>query len=259
MQQTPYGRAALAAMASLLLLLSAAPAMAAHPLITDDTGTQGKGRFQIEVNAEYAHARSEGVTATATQLASTLSYGVSDPFDIVLAVPYQFVRLRDSGISSGEEGLSDVTLEAKWRFYDRDGLSLALKPGVSLPTGDGEKGLGAGKTGYHLFFIGSKEIETWAFHLNAGYLRNDNRAGEIKDLWHASAAATLRATGDLTLAANIGIETNAARDANGHPAFILGGVVYSVTEDLDLDIGIKGGLTRPETDYAVLTGITYRF
>ena len=35
------------------LLLIACPSWAAHPLITDDTGTQGKGKFQLELNGQY--------------------------------------------------------------------------------------------------------------------------------------------------------------------------------------------------------------
>jgi len=37
----------------LALLLFAGPSWAAHPLITDDTGTQGKGNFQLEFNGQY--------------------------------------------------------------------------------------------------------------------------------------------------------------------------------------------------------------
>lgn len=33
-----------------LSLMAAGAVFAAHPLITDDTGTQGRGKFQIEVN-----------------------------------------------------------------------------------------------------------------------------------------------------------------------------------------------------------------
>ncbi|KJU81897.1 hypothetical protein MBAV_005910, partial [Candidatus Magnetobacterium bavaricum] len=47
--------------------------------------------------------------------------------------------------------------------------------------------------------------------------------------------------------------------SNRHPAFILGGVTYSVAEDLDISCGVKGGLTRSETDYALLLGLTWRF
>lgn len=31
------------------------PLFAAHPLITEDTGTQGKGNFQLELTGEHAH------------------------------------------------------------------------------------------------------------------------------------------------------------------------------------------------------------
>jgi len=34
-----------------ITLLTAGVAFGAHPLITDDTGTQGKGKFQLEVNS----------------------------------------------------------------------------------------------------------------------------------------------------------------------------------------------------------------
>jgi hypothetical protein len=34
----------------LLLCLPAVPSCAAIPLITDDTGTQGKGKFQLEIS-----------------------------------------------------------------------------------------------------------------------------------------------------------------------------------------------------------------
>jgi hypothetical protein len=37
------------------------------------------------------------------------------------------------------------------------------------------------------------------------------------------------------------------------------GVIYSVSEDFDLDCGTKAGLTRAEADYGLLAGLTYRF
>jgi hypothetical protein len=36
-------------------------------------------------------------------------------------------------------------------------------------------------------------------------------------------------------------------------------VSYSVITSLDVSAGIKVGLTPPETDVALITGITYRF
>ena len=44
-----------------------------------------------------------------------------------------------------------------------------------------------------------------------------------------------------------------------HPVFLLGGLVYSVTDSFDLSGGIKTGLNSAETDLGVLAGITVRF
>ncbi len=232
---------------------------AAHPLITDDTGTQGKGKFQLELNGEYGREDEDGVTTNTTEASTILSYGVINNVDIVFGIPYQYVRAKDSGAAFTEDGVSDASIELKWRFYERKGLSLALKPGITLPTGDEEKGLGAGRSTYSLFFITTKEIEPWAFHLNLGYMRNDNKADERKNLWHASLASTVEVVKDLEVVVNIGIEKDTERNSNIDPAFILGGLIYSVSENFDIDFGIKHELTKPETDYSVLAGITWRF
>lgn len=234
-------------------------AFAAHPLITDDAGTQGKGKFQLEVNGEYAHEEEDGVTENAAEIATMLSLGIGDNIDVVFGIPYQSRRTKDPGSSTGEKGVSDISLELKWRFYEKDGLSFALKPGFTLPTGDEAKGLGAGKATYSLFLITTRELEPWAFHLNLGYGRNENKADEREDIWHASLASERELVKNLTAVANLGVERNPDRTSNDHPAFILGGLIYSLSEGLDLDFGVKGGLNKPETDYSILAGATLRF
>jgi hypothetical protein len=240
-------------------VMTAGSAFAAHPLITDDTGTQGKGKFQLEMNSEFSNESEDGATEEVFEFSPVLSYGLTDNVDIVLGVPHQHIWLKEDGQKSTENGLSDISLELKWRFYEKEGLSLALKPGISLPTGDDEKGLGAGKAIYSAFFVASKEIDPWAFHLNLGYIRNENRANERKNLYHASVAAAVGVLKDLTFTANIGVERNADRNVNTHPAFVLGGLIYSLSENLDVDFGIKAGLNEPASDYAVLAGVAWRF
>ncbi len=237
---------------------------AAHPLITDDTGTQGAGKFQLEINSEFAYdkEREEGVTIKETggEVATILSYGITENIDIVLGIPYQWFRAKEDGsIIAKEDGLSDVSLEMKWRFFEKDGLSLALKPGITLPTGDEDKGLGAGRITYSAFFITTKELDPWAFHLNLGYIRNENKHDERKNLWHASLASEVEVLKDTKLVADIGVERNPDRESNTHPAFILGGVIYSISENIDIDFGVKGGLNKPETDLTFLAGIALRF
>lgn len=233
---------------------------AAHPLISDDTGTQGKGKWQLEVNGEFAHEDEDGATEKSTEVAAILSYGVADTIDIVLGAPYQWIRVKEDGSTIlKENGLSDMSVEMKWRFFEHERFSLALKPGISLPTGDDEKGLGSGKIAYSVFLISTYETELLAIHANLGYIRNENDADERKNLWHASVAAGYGLAEKLTLVGNIGIERNTDRNINTHPAFILGGLIYSISENFDIDFGVKGGLTNPETDYSILAGIAWRF
>ncbi|MFZ5998172.1 MAG: transporter [Nitrospirota bacterium] len=251
------------AVALAMVLSTTAVTYAAHPLITDDTGTQGKGKFQVEVNSEFGYdkEKEEGVTTKEriSEVSTILSYGVVDNVDVVLGVPYQWIRTKEDGATTSVDGISDVSLEVKWRFYEKDGLGFALKPGVTLPTGDDEDGLGAGRATYSLFFISTKELEPWAFHVNLGYIRNENKVDDRKDVWHASIASELEVIKNLRAVANVGIERNTDRTSNNHPAFILGGVIYSINENLDIDFGIKGALNKAETDYTFLAGLAWRF
>jgi len=239
-------------------------AWGAHPLITDDTGTQGEGKFQVELSGQYDSDKEavNGVSAesTGSQFATTLSYGILENTDLVLSLPYQWTQGKEDGVTVYDErGISDTTFEVKWRFYEKEGLSLALKPGLSFPTGNDEKGLGAGRTGYQAFLIASLDAAPWAFHANVGYIGNENKADEEKNLWHASFAATCEVIKNLKVVGNVGIERNPDKAADEDPAFLLGGVIYSVSESFDIDFGVKYGLTAAETDWSMMTGAAFRF
>jgi hypothetical protein len=246
-----------------------APAYAARPLITDDTGTQGKGKFLFELNGQVANEREEPAEAGGTnasakererELRAALTYGVADSVDLIFTAPYQRKKteVNDATVSD-VNGIADVSLEIKWRFFERDGLSFAVKPGLTFPTGDKDKDLSAGRMGGTLFFITTKETGPWAFHLNLGYKRNENQADEREDIWHASLAGEYRIIKNLKLVANIGQERNPDKSSIINPAFLLGGFIYSVREDLDLDLGIKAGLNDAEARITCLAGMVIRF
>ena len=247
-----------------MFLFIACPSWAAHPLITDDTGTQGKGKFQLELNGQSdwdnEDVNGTSVKTTGGQVATTLSYGIAENVDLVLSLPYQWGRTEENEATAYDEnGIGDMVFETKWRFFEKDGFSIALKPGISIPTGNNEKGLGTGQLGGHLFLIASQELGSLAFHGNLGYIRNENNADERKDIWHASLATTWEALKNLKLVANIGIERNRDDNASNDPAFLIGGVIYSVAENFDVDCGIKYGLNSSETDLSLMAGITFRF
>lgn len=245
---------------AVFLACLAAPALAEHPLITDDAGTQGRGKVQLELVAEYGRSEDDG-TVTKTLVGPTMpvmSIGISDAVDLVSGIAYQHATVEDAESRLTRSGAADFALDVKWRFYESGGLGLALKPGLTLPTGDDAKGLGAGKSTQHLFAIATKESGPWAFHANAGYTRNANRAGDREALWHASAAATRSFAESLKATVNAGVDSNPDPRSRRMPAFVLGGLVYSVSEKLDVDVGAKRSFNVSGTAYAVLGGITVR-
>jgi hypothetical protein len=237
---------------------------AAHPLITDDAGTLGRGKFQLELTGQYdsdkENVNGVSVKTTGGQISSTLSYGIVENVDLVLSLPYSWGKIEeDELIVYNEKGISDMVFETKWRFWEKEGYALAAKPGIRIPTGDDKKGLGAGEVGYQAFLIGSKEMVSWSFHANIGYVHNENKVAEQRNIWHASLATTWEAVKNLKLVTNIGIERNPDNTAKNNPAFLIAGAIYSIDENIDLDCGVKYGLNSSETDWSLLMGIAIRF
>lgn len=82
-------------MSARVLLRVAVPALAAlggaahaaHPLITEDTDTQGHGHVQIELNTEHLTVASQGSDRTVALTNAVLTHGVTDPLDVLLTVP----------------------------------------------------------------------------------------------------------------------------------------------------------------------------
>jgi hypothetical protein len=242
-----------------MVLASASPIFAAIPLITDDTGTQGKKNFQLELFGEFEEDSEPRITTKTSDLSATLTYGICDSADIIFGIPYEAWRSEDSESVVKGSGIGDLSLEAKWRFYEKEGLSFALKPGFAIPTGDEEKGLGAGRPTYHLLFVATRQMKPWEFDMNVGYLYNENSVSERKNIWFASLDGQLEVLKNLKLVLDAGVATNPDSSSNTPPAYILGGLIWSLRENVEIGLGVKGGLTKSETDIAFRGGVTWRF
>jgi len=240
------------------------PSFAARPLKTDDAGTVGKGKVQVELGVESSSWKNTEddikIKEMEMEASCVFTYGLMDTVDLVAGFSYVWGKVEEDGETVFDANrLSNVSLEAKWRFFEKNGFGLALKPDITLPTGNHKKGFGTGRVTYGLTFVASKEIEPFAFHFNAGYTRNENRVEERKDIWSASVAATYEAMKGLNMVVNIGFERNADPTAQTTPAFALVGLYYAVNDYITLDAGFKFGLNRAEMDHAVIAGITIAF
>ena len=226
----------------------AVDARAAHPLITEDTGTQGRGRWQLEVNGERSRLDAGGRVG---QGAATLSYGATDSVDLQLTGGLAEVR---DGVRI--RGALDTALDLKWRFFEREALTLAIKPGVTLPTA--KPGLGGERAKGGSLLIASYELEALALHAHAGYLRNRNAIGERTSLRHASASLWLKPTEALKLV------VDRSRDTNPDPASSralhqsIAGAIYGITKDFDVDVGWRR-THGPDGERAVMAGVALRW
>ena len=254
-----------------MALFISTQAFASMPLVTDDTGTQGKGRFQLELGAASLRDREDvdgaALRQTGEEASAILSCGLADRVDLVATLPWSWNSIEEEGTASSDiNGAGDLSLQLKWRFFESEngGVSLALRPGVTLPTGNEHLGLGNGMASGNVMLIATKSAKPLCMHLNLGYTRNEyrlesDRLASRRDIWHASLAGDLTVSAHLRVVADIGLETNPAKGEKDDPAYLIGGLIYKAADNIDLDIGVKSGLTEAETDRAILAGVTMRF
>jgi hypothetical protein len=232
---------------------------AAHPLLTEDSGTQGQGNAQLELTLDAFRDRLAGVQIRGMQAGAVFSYGVADPADLQLGLPYLRVREDEDARRTLLSGISDVSLDLKWRFFERGALSLGFKPGITLPTGDEKKCLGAGRVTWGALLIGSYEPGPLAFHSHIGYRYYDNVVDLKTSLWHFSVASTWQVAESLKLVADL------SRDSNPVPGFstpldyLIVGAIWSLRKNLDLDLGYRHGASGPALDRGLLAGATLRW
>src|SRR5580765_539167 len=99
---------------ALLLFSGWAVAQGGAPLVTDDPGTPGDGKWEINL-ASTGGRTSRGWDLNA--VVADINYGLGDNIELKLEVPWTYVHESGgpwkSGLGSGSAGM-------KWRFLDRD-------------------------------------------------------------------------------------------------------------------------------------------
>jgi hypothetical protein len=136
------------------------------------------------------------------------NYGLTDRFDIGLAVPIVNVQMDASvrgeilrtataatptvhsfdglgqavktvSVSDSASGIGDLLVRAKYNFLRTDTTALAAAMDLRLPTGNEDELLGTGATQTQLFFIASGEFGRLSPHVNLGYTFSSGTASEL--------------------------------------------------------------------------------
>lgn len=250
---------------------------AAHPLITDDTGTQGKGNWQLELQGDIL--RSDRTVDTGSgpveqkrksnAFVPVLSYGILDNLDIQFGLSHLRLRTTENGVvTEDESGMSDSTLEFKWRFLEAGPFSLAVKPGLLLPTGNEDKGLGTGSTSWGVAVLATYDADPWTFLGNVAYTKArfklpQDAADNQSNLWRVSGGLSYAVAGDVRLVGEAGLRRNESKNDPFMPdktsQFAMIGIIYSPSKNMDFDAGFRKNLNDAEFDNAYLVGATFRW
>jgi outer membrane putative beta-barrel porin/alpha-amylase len=231
------------------------PALASHPLITENTNVLGEGVWELELHGERARDDEQGTSRRRSDVAAKLGCGIAHNADLEFELPY----VREVTDGGAVEGRGDASLSVKWRFHEKEGFSLAFKPNLLLPTGRDEVGLGAGRVRWALNVAGAYEAGRLEVIAHLGYTQNRNRVGERSSLWHASAALLYSLTERLRLLADYSDDSRPDPAAGSHGRELVVGATYAVSERIDLGLGLKKGLNDAADDRALRAGVKLRW
>jgi len=253
-------------------LLTVTSALAGPPLITDDAATVDVGKVEIELNGSspYDKETTAGVTTknSTADAEMKITTGLCKQLGVSLVIPYTVsARVTENDqLTNKASGFGDITVELKYIFAELAGVSVAVKPSIILPTGNYSAGLSEGRWQFGTTLIATKRYEDgkYALHANAGYEHHDYRSDEARqsnrsDIWSGSIAGEAEIVKGLFLVADFGLATNTDKASNNPPVYALTGARYEVNDLLDVNAGIKLGLTRPEDDVAFLYGLVLKF
>ena len=238
-----------------ILLACAADAFAAHPLLTEDTGTQGAGKFELELGNAWTRDGGE----RAYEFGPQLSYGVLPNLDGIVRPTWIALRTAGDGATTAR-GAGDTAVDVKWRFYEAGAVSVATRAGIDAPTGDAARGLGVGKATYHVLAAVSVDAAPLALHANLGYTRARADAINRRDLFHASAAAVMTIDpGWQLLLYDIAVDTNPERAQSTPQGIVRIGAIYTVRKGCDVDFGYQARLNHAAPARVLLAGLTVRW
>jgi len=259
-------------MVSTLTLAASSTSSAFFPLISDDTGTQGAGGNQLELDYLFQRQKNgaieiEGIAldeenTSGNFLLSTYTRGLTDNLDIFFGASRQLSQI--NGWNNTEIGL-------KWVFSGNqsEGWSFATKPRIILPVTKSmqDSGLGNAQANGGLTLIGSYLTDGAELHLNAGYLSNhtsDLGEGNSQrtNLWSMSVAPVLAIDDKWKLALDFGLQTNPDQNSQ-YIGLAEIAVVYAPAKDIQLGLGIIASPAingqRSNNGLTVTTGVTWQF
>lgn len=194
-----------------LSLAAATPAWAGPPFLTDDPEPTETGHWEIYaplLESEGSGANFEGAAGV------EINYGAAPDVQITVGLPVAYAHDSDGT----DWGVGDVEVSIKYRFYHNEelGLSIAVFPGLTLPTATNDFGAGE-VTGFLPVWL-QEDSGAWSVFGGGGYAFNPG-AGN-RDYWTGALAVSRQITPQLML--GVEVERQGADTVGGAAVTSLG-------------------------------------
>ena len=234
-----------------------------EPLNTEDAGTVKKNGNQIELYFDKVHdsVPSNGISQSVVVPGEeflgkkgdvkffpfTYTRGIAENAELSIGATYY------AAPRGNYSPISNKTLAIKWRYFGEDGvgLNLALKPIIQIPVTGSQQAAGFGQaaTNYGINFIGSNYWgQDLQLHMNVMYLRspynpnylNGGSAAPLReDIWTISAAPIIKVSERLSLALDMGVQTNPPSNEQYTVMYGMVAAIVKITNYVDLGLSIQ--------------------
>jgi hypothetical protein len=148
--------------------IASATGQGGPPMITDDPGTPGNGKFEINLAIAFEHR--QGETAFDAP-AIDFNYGVGDRIQLTLQTAPVLLKRSEHGLIGG---LGGTEAAVKWRFIDdqRTGITMSMFPRVlfNISQSSVRRGLAEDGTRFQIPFQFSKAFSGFDLDLEWGPL-----------------------------------------------------------------------------------------
>ncbi|MDE1985169.1 MAG: hypothetical protein KGJ53_01520 [Alphaproteobacteria bacterium] len=217
--------------------MSALPALAGPPFITDDPEPVDLHHWEVYAFSAATQVKGDfGGTLAGTEV----NYGAAPNLQLHVIVPLAF-----DAPSGGptQTGVGDIELGAKYRFIDKDGLQIGMFPLLEVPTGDPKLALGSGYAREYIPIWVQEDFGRWTTYGGGGYWINPGPGNQ--NYWFAGWLLQRQVTDNLALGAEIfhqTADTIGGRDTTGFNA----GGIFDFTDHYHLLFSAGRGLQHAQ-------------
>ncbi|MEO5802009.1 MAG: transporter, partial [Verrucomicrobiota bacterium] len=234
-----------------------------RPDKTESPYTVDAGHIQIEADiASYSRDHESGTRVDSWSFFNAnLKVGLCNNSDLQLVVPtYSSMRARSAGNTERNSGFGDLVTRLKINFWGNDGgkTAFAAMPFVKFPTAQDDLSNGAFEGGI-IFPLAVELPREWGMGLMTEFdFNKDESGGGHHAEFINSITFSHQIVGDLAGYAEFFSSVSAESDSDWIGTIDVG-LVYALTENIQLDAGMNFGITRAADDFNPFAGITIRF